>query len=149
MKTITVVSTVAVVSTAFLLAGLVVTARAQAPSKDPHIAALEQQIAGKEQQPAETVFANIQILKGMPAIRVLRVMEQAFVPNLGVTCQHCHVEGNWASDDKAPKKTTRGMWTLRAKTQDEVRAATGNAGVVVTCYTCHKGQPKPTFAPGK
>lgn len=57
-----------------------------APQKDRHIADLEQQIAGREQLPAEQVFRNIQTFKGMPAIRVLRIMEQAFVSNLGVTC---------------------------------------------------------------
>jgi hypothetical protein len=118
-------------------------------AKDPLISALEQRIAGREQEPAETVFANIRTLKGMPAIRVLRVMEQAFVSNLGVTCQHCHVDADWASDAKAAKNIARGMWALRAKTQDDVRAATGNATAVVTCYTCHKGQPKPAFAAGK
>ena len=143
MRAITFVSAVAFVAAAATLAN------AQTPSKDANVVALEKQIAGKEQQPAETVFTNIQMLKGMPAIRVLRVMEQAFVANLGVTCQHCHVDGNWASDDKAPKKIARGMWTLRAKTQDDVRAATGNAAAVVTCYTCHKGQAKPAFAPAR
>jgi len=125
-----------------------IVAVAQTP-RDPIITALEKRIAGREQEPAETVFTNIRTLTGMPAIRVLRVMEQAFVPNLGVTCQHCHVDGDWASDAKAAKNITRGMWALRGRTQDDVRAATGNATAVVTCYTCHKGQPKPAFAPGR
>ena len=109
--------------------------------------ALEAAIAGREQQPAEQVFKNIRLFKGMPAIRVLRVMEQAFVPNLGVQCTHCHVDTDWAADAKPAKDVARGMWAMRGRLQDEVRATTGNTQAVVTCYTCHKGQPKPAFAP--
>ncbi len=122
----------------------------QAPSqKHLEIAALEQQIAGKEQLPAEQVWKNIQTFKGMPAIRVLRIMEQAFVPNLGVECSYCHFEKQWDSDEKNPKQVARQMWVMRAEWQEEARKASGNRQAVVTCYTCHKGQPKPAFAPGK
>jgi hypothetical protein len=109
------------------------------------IAALRSEIAGREAEPAERVFTNIQLFKGMPAGRVLLIMERAFVPNLGVECSHCHVEGEWASDAKAVKEVARGMWTLRADTQEQVRKISGSAQAVVTCYTCHKGQPKPAF----
>ena len=125
------------------------TATIAAQSKHPEIAALEASIAGREQQPAEQVFKNIQTFKGMPAIRVLRIMEQAFVPNLGVTCSHCHMEKEWDSDAKPAKGIARNMWTLRAEWQEDVRKATGNKDAVVTCYTCHKGQPKPAFAPAR
>jgi photosynthetic reaction center cytochrome c subunit len=129
---------------------------AQAPADAPqepqqrrnrNIVALEKQIAGKEQLPAEEVFSNIQTFKGMPAIQVLRIMEQAFTPNLGVGCNHCHLPGRWASDDKPTKDIARRMWTMRAEWQEDVRKATGNPDAVVTCYTCHKGEPKPAFAP--
>ena len=132
---------------AVLLAGA--SAGPLAQSKSPEIAALEASIAGREQQPAEQVFKNIQTFKGMPAIRVLRIMEQAFVPNLGVTCAHCHVEREWESDARPAKGIARNMWTMRAEWQEDVRKATGNNQAVVTCYTCHKGQPKPAFAPGQ
>jgi hypothetical protein len=113
------------------------------------IAALTTEIAGRETEPAERVFKNIQLFKGMPAGRVLLIMERAFVPNLGVECSHCHVEADWASDAKAAKQVARGMWTLRADTQEQVRKISGNPKAVVTCYTCHKGQPKPAFEPAR
>jgi hypothetical protein len=119
------------------------------PKKHPQIAKLEAQIAGKERLPAEEVWKNIQTFKGRPAIAVLRVMEQAFVPNLGVKCNYCHVPGQWELDDKNPKKVARQMWVMRAKWQEEARTASGNPEAVVTCYTCHKGKPKPAFAPEK
>ena len=119
------------------------------PQKNPEIAALEQQIAGKEQLPAEEVFKNIQTFKGRPAISILRVMEQAFVPNLGVECLYCHVEKQYDSDEKSAKKVARQMWVMRAEWQEEARKASGNPQAIVTCYTCHKGKPKPDFAPGR
>jgi hypothetical protein len=119
----------------------------QEREKHPQIAKLEQAIAGKENLPAEEVFKNIQTFKGMPARRVLAIMEQAFVPNLGVNCSYCHTPGQWELDDKNPKKIARNMWTMRAEWQEEARKASGNEKAVVTCYTCHKGQPKPAFAP--
>ena len=124
-------------------------ARTPAPQKNAEISALEQEIAGKEQLPAEQVFKNIQTFKGRPAIAVLRVMEQAFVPNLGVECSYCHVEKQYDSDEKNAKKVAREMWVMRAQVQEAARKASGNAQAVVTCYTCHKGKPKPEFAPGR
>jgi len=118
------------------------------PARDQSILELEKQIAGREQEPAEQVFKSIQTFKGQPAIRVLRVMEQAFVANLGVKCTHCHVEGKWDAEDKREKQIARDMWTLRADVQAQVRKITGKNDAVVTCYTCHKGQAKPAFAPG-
>ena len=126
--------------------------RQTAPSpqgaRDPSILELEKQIAGREQEPAEQVFKNIQVFKGQPAIRVLRIMEMAFVANLGVKCTHCHVESKWDAEDKREKEIARRMWTLRADVQAQVRKMTGKDDAVVTCYTCHKGQAKPAFAPG-
>ena len=121
----------------------------QPPPRNKSALELEMQIAGREQQPAEQVFKNIQTFKGMPAIRVLRIMEQAFITNLGVECAHCHDTEQWESDAKRQKVIARGMWTMRATAQDEVRKLTGKSDVVVTCFTCHKGQPIPTFAAGR
>ena len=115
--------------------------------RNKHIEELERLIAGKEQQPAEQVFKNIQTFKGMPAIRVLRIMEQAFVPNLGVECSHCHTVGEWESDSKREKTVAREMWMLRGEVQQKLRQITGKTDLPFTCYSCHKGQAKPAFAP--
>ena len=137
---------IAVVSLPVLVAAAVVQ---QTPApRNKHVEELERLIAGKEQQPAEQVFKNIQVFKGMPAIRVLRIMELAFVPNFGVECSYCHTTGEWESDSKREKGIAREMWTLRGDIQQKVRQITGKDDVPLTCYTCHKGQAKPTFAPG-
>ena len=141
-----------VVSTLALTIGVVARVAGQDPTQTPRnkfVLELEKQIAGKEQQPAEQVFKNIQTFKGRPAIGVLRIMEMAFVANLGVDCNYCHETEHWDSDAKKPKQIARGMWTLRATAQDEVRRITGKTDVPVTCYTCHKGQPIPSFAPAR
>jgi hypothetical protein len=148
MKPLSLVPMLAGVTIVLAVSARAPLARQTAPRKQPEIAALEQQIAGKEQLPAEQVWKNIQTFKGMPAVRVLRIMEQAFVPNLGVECSYCHIEKQWESDEKDAKKVARQMWVMRAEWQEEARKASGNPQAVVTCYTCHKGQPKPAFAPG-
>lgn len=142
-------TTVAAFAGVLILAGVASPGGRQQPARprDPQVAELEKLIADRSNEPAEQVFKNIQTFKGMPAGRVLRIMEMAFVPNLGVECTYCHVEGQWELDDKPTKKIARGMWTLRASVQDQVRQITGKTDVAVTCYTCHKGQPKPLFAP--
>ena len=45
-------------------------------NQEQAIAQLKTEIAGKENQPAEQVFKNIQMLKGMPAARVLAVISR-------------------------------------------------------------------------
>lgn len=77
--------------------------------KNPFVAALEKQIAGQENKPAEEVFKNIQLLKGRPAVAVLRMMQVAFNGALGVDCTHCHTPGQWEKDDKEAKQTARKM----------------------------------------
>ncbi len=47
------------------------------------IAKLKEQIKGKEQEPAEKVFKNIQMLKTIPAGRLLAIMEMGYARSLG------------------------------------------------------------------
>jgi hypothetical protein len=113
--------------------------------REEYIAELRAGIAGREQQPSEQVWKNLQLLKGMPAVRVLAIMQVAFSDGLAVNCTHCHVAGEWEKDDKEPKLVARKMWTM----QRELRQKLGEirAGALVNCYTCHRGQTKPALAP--
>lgn len=117
-----------------------------AAEKNKYIAELEKKIAGQDNKPAEEVFKNIQTFKGMPAIRVLRVMEFAFGPALGVDCAHCHVTDQWEKDDKEAKQTARKMWQLMFKLNNDLKESIGKG--TVNCYTCHRGQVKPALNPG-
>ncbi|GEM_PF-1171284 len=114
---------------------------------DSLIAALEKKIAGQEQKPAEEVFKNIQLFKGMPAIRVLRIMSFAFTPALGVECSHCHVIEQWEKDDKAPKQTARQMWQMMGKLKQDLNGIFNDANRTVNCYSCHRGAVKPALSP--
>src|SRR5687768_5920473 len=64
------------------------------------IAKLKEQIKGRENEPAPTVFKNIQTMKNTPAGRLLAVMEMGFARSLGVDCTHCHVPERWEVEDK-------------------------------------------------
>lgn len=109
--------------------------------KNAFVVAVEKQIAGQETKPAEEVFKNIHLLKGMPAGRVLRVMQVAFSASLGVDCTHCHVADQWEKDDKEAKQTARKMWTFMAKVNQDLKQTIGKG--TVNCTTCHRGQIKP------
>jgi len=55
--------------------------------------------------PAEQLSKNIQVLKGLPASRVLTVMHLMRTA-LGVRCDYCHITetGKFWMDDKPPKR---------------------------------------------
>ena len=62
-------------------------------------------------KPAEDVFKNIKILKGVPSDQLLPSM-QFITAALGVQCQFCHVDGHFDQDDKPPKEAARHMMTM-------------------------------------
>ena len=91
---------------------------------------------------SEEVYKNIQIMKGVPAPR-LRLVMTNLTRWLGVDCAHCHVIGEFEKDDKPPKQTARNMFKMvRALGQEYFPGANP-----VTCWTCHRGQPKPQSLP--
>jgi photosynthetic reaction center cytochrome c subunit len=95
--------------------------------------------AGKENLPAEEVFKNIEILKGKPASRLPALMK-TLNRLIGVECTHCHISGAWEKEEPEAKQMTRRMFqmvgTLSAKYFDDK--------AVITCWTCHRGNPKPS-----
>jgi hypothetical protein len=116
----------------------------QAPRPNP----LREFIKGRENEPAEKVFKNIQILKGVPAARFLDAM-QGFANALGTKCKECHDTENFASDDKDEKKIARGMIQM-TKGINEQYIKTMPAldkDAFVSCYTCHHGKTHPAGRP--
>jgi photosynthetic reaction center cytochrome c subunit len=96
--------------------------------------------AQPEEKPAEQVYKNIQILKGMPASRLMPAMYR-LTQSLGVDCAHCHVPDALDKDDKPAKQTARKMFEM-------VRTINATLSTNrVTCYTCHRGQPQPASMP--
>jgi len=104
-------------------------------------------IAGRENQPAESVFKNIKIFKGVPAGRLVDIMNHGFGRSLGVSCGFCHVVGKWDLDDKEEKNTARLMFamvqTINRDYISKVPRDSGGRQPMVGCFTCHRGEPRP------
>jgi photosynthetic reaction center cytochrome c subunit len=86
---------------------------------------------------AEQQYKNIQVLGGIPADRLQSIME-SFSAALGVNCTYCHIKGQEEKDDKQAKQIARKMIRLTLDVNKQI----GGLGRV-TCYTCHRGQPRP------
>ncbi len=111
------------------------------------IAKLKEQIKGKENEPADKVFKNIQMLKTVPAGRLLAIMEFGYARSLGVNCTHCHTPEKWESEDKNTKQITREMAAMIGKINGELLKNIKNLGAnpTVNCTTCHRGEVKPAL----
>jgi hypothetical protein len=105
-------------------------ATTELPSLDPLA-------AGNKEERAEQKYKNIQLLKGLPSERLMKVMF-AFKASLGVDCTYCHIKDQFEKDDKPQKQTARKMIQLVRDTNAKLGAMTR-----VTCFTCHRGQTRP------
>ena len=107
------------------------------PTESPRL----QQPPAHEIKIAEQVYKNIQVFKGIPASDLEPTM--AFISgSLGVKCNHCHVNP-FAKDDKPTKQTARQMIRMVF----DLNKGSFNDAKAVSCYTCHRGRPKPVSVP--
>lgn len=105
-------------------------------------------IKGKEKTPADSVFKNIKLFKGVPAGRLLAIMNFGYSNSLGVSCGHCHDTQHFELDTKPGKEITRKMAAMNAKINNELlKSIDGLKGPnpVVNCTTCHRGSIKPAL----
>jgi hypothetical protein len=111
------------------------------------VSALLQRIAGRENAPAESVFQNVRLLKGVPAGRFLEIMNDGFGHGLGVGCGFCHVPGQWASDDKPNKTTARDMLQMVNRINTDLRGMSNlpDPQPMIGCITCHRMAAKPVL----
>lgn len=93
--------------------------------------------AGSKEERAEQKYKNIQLLRGIPSDRLMKIMF-AFKSSLGVDCTYCHIKDQFEKDDKPTKLTARKMIQIVRDTN----AKLGTTGRV-TCFTCHRGQTRP------
>lgn len=84
-------------------------------------------------------FESIQVLSDMPAAQMGKVMN-IMSAALGVNCNHCHRNFEFADEGIAHKDTARKMLEMTFELNQKHFA--GKA--VVTCNTCHRGQTIPT-----
>lgn len=85
---------------------------------------------------------NLKILKGETREQVIATM-RAFRVALGVECVHCHVQGDFASDENPKKEVARNMIVMAR----EINGKFPDGKRHVSCYTCHRGATVPALAP--
>ena len=102
----------------------------------------EKPLPGSSPAMAETVFKNIQVLKGISFDQLIPAM-RLITASLGVECNYCHVQDHFDKDDKKPKQIARDM--MRMMLAIDNNSFEGNREV--TCYSCHRGSLKPEGIP--
>jgi len=120
-----------------------------APAADPHRdSPLRKLIAGHESEPAETLFKNVKVLKGLTVKQFVDTME-GFSHALGTNCKKCHDTENFASDDKEEKTAARGMVLMTRDINEKyLKTMPGlDKGAHAGCLTCHHGQVNPNARP--
>jgi hypothetical protein len=110
--------------------------------KPPAVETAQKPPPSSSPQMAENVFKNIQVLKGVPADQLIPAM-RFMTASLGVECGYCHVPDHFEQDDKKPKQLAREM--MRMMFAIDKNSFGGHREV--TCYSCHRGSPKPEAIP--
>jgi hypothetical protein len=112
-----------------------------------YVAQITKQIAGRENEPAEQVFKNIQVLKGISAAELVHKMDKEFGEALSWNCTNCHrlaPQGNFASDTSTDKKRARFMITMMNDlNHNQLPKLYPKDTPQVTCATCHRGYNEP------
>jgi hypothetical protein len=103
-------------------------------------------------QPQIVDSPNVKFLTGLYAQQFQEEMN--FITQaLGVTCNTCHVRGNFASEEKPEKLTARRMLEMTRGINKQFfpdhKPKEGESVLGrVTCYTCHQGERTPKLPPG-
>ena len=82
---------------------------------------------------------NLKLLKAEGLMDTMR----AFRIALGAKCDTCHVQGDFASDEKPEKEMARKMIVMTR----EINAKFPDGNEHVTCFTCHRGDEHPKTQP--
>ncbi len=145
------IRSLALPAAALVLAGSVALAHPpqhHAPAKAQPAPAAKAQGSGGQRAPAGAPGArNLKVFpQNIPQERLMAAMV-GFSRALGVECSHCHVSGNFASDENPHKDAARGMMRMTAQINRELLPAIPSLhGGQVTCSTCHRGQTTPATA---
>ena len=91
--------------------------------------------------PAGEVYENIRQLGSLPARDLAGVMA-TYSRSLGVGCEHCHVPGDWASDERLAKLLARRMFEIQTETSQTFF----ESGREISCWTCHHGEAVPELS---
>lgn len=110
-------------------------------AKQKYVDAIMETIKGKENMPSDSVYKNIEILKQMPADKLLGLMNFGFSKALGVGCDHCHNTQDFASNEIPAKQIAREMMNMSGQIRDMLKNIKGitSEKPSVSCATCHRG----------
>ncbi len=96
-------------------------------------------------QKASTIYKNLKVLGDVDVSefgRIMASMSTWVAPTQ--SCNYCHsADGNFASDDLYTKKVARRMLQMTRHINADWQTHVAKTGV--TCYTCHRGQPVPSY----
>ncbi len=104
--------------------------------------------------PSQGVFRNLKVLpQNINSKKLEQIMVDDFQDGLGVSCNFCHADTkgthrpDYVSDAKPEKKIARAMMrmtlALNKKYFNLKHLQLSDSTLVVTCNTCHHGQPRP------
>jgi hypothetical protein len=121
-----------------------------ATERDSLMNVVLKKIAGKEQVAAESVFKDIQLLKGRPAGQIPRIMNFGFGRAIGASCFHCHSKDGWDKDQDKKRIAREMSKMVTAINGDYISKIDGLGGgrkgpdgqpiqPTVNCSTCHRG----------
>jgi hypothetical protein len=136
---------------AFILTASVAGLFAQAPAQGGGAPA---GAAGRGQAPPPP--QNLQVLPKDIAREELIATMRGYTAGLGVQCNYCHVQegrggrNDFATDEKAPKKTARVMITMMNHVNETLATGLGKPAADITkvqCATCHRGEAIPKNPP--
>ena len=96
----------------------------------------------KPEKTAGEVEKNVKVLNTMAVSQFIDTM-RSFNIALNVECSFCHVQGDFAKDDKPEKVMARKMITMT----HEINRQAFDGKVEVRCYTCHQGIAHPVSHP--
>ena len=105
--------------------------------------------------PADREFKNLKVLpKDISSKMLQQIMIDEFEDGLGVGCGFCHApfkgsdKLDYVSDAKSEKSIARSMMRMTLLVNKKYFQARhpqiGTPALVVTCTTCHHGQPRPS-----
>jgi len=110
--------------------------------------------AATADKPGPPRYANLKVLpKNISSKELQGIMADDFDDGLGVSCGFCHANAkdghglDFSSDAKPEKQLARTMirmtLSINEKYLGQKHPKIGSETLVVSCTTCHKGQPFP------
>jgi Photosynthetic reaction centre cytochrome C subunit len=108
------------------------------------LTAMKEDYKDKLASPADSVFKNVNTLKGKSVEQLLSIMNN-WGHSLGVTCKFCHDVNDWSSDKSRNYKRTIEMVDMTAMLNKDVFSKLKNfrQPVVMSCIGCHNEMKEP------